>query len=337
MLYFKSLGTEDACDTEYSKGGNMKTKFYLFVFLAAFLAISSCGGGSGTDADLPSGGGELLLVSDGLGSDGIIRLEFGESFSFSVSYNGEELSDFDCRILDSDNDPVVSGAGTLVCEDGEGRFTAPRSVPAAGSYLKLQVSVELLNITLQSDIAKSSGAVTAEIEILLPCEYTSNCTAASSPLCMYSQCVPYSSIGVNRSQDSCVKQSDCSGDDMCLSFDRNSCDSGYCVDVEDVFTLSASNCEDGGGVMVEAESDDYSVCVTGDVMACVSEDDHVDGPNECNVSEVEDCSSLGEAGCTASYIISVHNGLKYNCYWNPDEEYCYIDGEWTDAEYACIE
>ncbi len=313
----------------------MKIKLCLSVFIAAVLAISSCGGGSSGDADLPSGGGELLLASDGLDSDGIIRLEFGESFSFSVSYNGEELNDFDCQMLDADDDPVVSGVGTLVCEDGEGRFTAPRSVPTAGSYLKLQVSVELLNITLQSDLSKSSGTVTAEIEILLPCEYTSNCTASSAPLCMYSQCVAYSYIGVNRSQDSCVKQSDCSGEDLCLSFDRNSCDSGYCVDAESVFNLGASDCEDGGGVLVE--SDGESICITRDILACVSEDDGDGGPNECNGSEVADCFVLDEGACMSSYVISIHNGLKYNCFWNPDEESCNIDGEWSDAEYACIE
>ncbi|HPW45046.1 MAG TPA: hypothetical protein PKU96_01595 [bacterium] len=326
----------------------MKIKFYLVLFLAAVLAISSCGGAStsNSDTELPSGGGELLLISDAFGSDGIMRLKFGESFSFSVSYNGEKRSDFGCEILDADDQPVASGAGALVCEGGEGRFTAPHSVPTAGSYLKLRVSVRLLSITLQSDLSKSSGEVTADIEILLPCEYTSNCTAPSASLCMYSQCVAYSHIGVDPSQDSCDRDSACSGEEVCLSFDRDACGRRYCANPWDVFTLSIADCEEEGGVLVSPD-DTHQICVTKDLFECISNDDdgHDDGhhdPGMCNDHQVESCHALSdEAECITSYYVSGINDLKYNCHWGipggeEGPEGCFVHGRSDDPDDACI-
>lgn len=152
-------------------------KKHLSVLAASFILIlvglTGCGssGGNSPDVSDPGGGYVPIFIGDDGPIDGVKSVTLGGALTFRVSYLGVQVSDFTCAAESALGVNIIDGsAGTIVCENGLGTYTAPFSFPSEGALIRIAVrftgSLYYINIQLVEapNVTDSCGEVISESE-----------------------------------------------------------------------------------------------------------------------------------------------------------------------------
>ena len=292
----------------------------LLVAVAYSFFLIGCPDSAMPTSQSDSAGEALQFVIDGNSVDSALSLGYGETLTFSVSYNGDSTMDFSCAVVDSENDEFYDDSGgTVVCSDGAGTYTAPMSTPSEGSLVKVRVS-----IVLSVDTTSSSSGLTVDgyLEIQLPdisstalCTTSTTCAEAEpGTFCYFGECVTYEYAGVDTSQtcdNDRAGSGDCEGEGVdwgCTPVAEDDC-VDYCVDLDQFFEDSPSQDECGEGNWEEG----YGVCVTNDMMSCDfgNSGDGYDDNCEQGSYTCEGCSDIGGTWNLWSSLGESDHGLAY--------------------------
>ncbi|MBT3181174.1 MAG: hypothetical protein HN337_01555 [Deltaproteobacteria bacterium] len=298
----------------------------VIIIIAVSFLMVGCPDSALTVSESSSTGEAVSFVIDGGSVDSAISLGYGETLTFSISYNGDNSLDFECAVVDSDNVEFSDdGGGTVICADGTGTYTAPAATPSEGSLVKVKVSLDL---SMDSDGSSAGFIVNGYLEVQLPdISSTLSCTTSTTcaelepgTFCYFGECVTYEYAGVDTSQTcdngrSGEGSGDCVGDGVdwvCTSVAMNDC-VDYCVDGALFFEDSPNRDECDEDNYIE----EYGVCITNDMAICMEDerssessessyDDSCDGSYTC-----DGCSDIGGTWNLWSSSANASHGLAY--------------------------